>query len=890
MAANISQESPQSQADYHPLPKSQTLAVSFPHPEAPSFSLVVDVYERAQPDTTTGRQKLTTCLKRSDFELPRKSEKAPSIVDGSLVLNERSGEMERCEKLDGWERSCRSERNRKNDTTGFAGQEDGSGRKGFHETCNRTHPDIERRVQVGDEEAVSLEQATPQNDHVVSERLPERNAADKEGCGSTQLYRVPQGTCADSGDETPDVRSIKIIGSQEWIGIDRQICARTGYSGETPAFDHDTVKDGVEEAVGQGKEAKKKEEIAQLEASPGLEGKHRSMQMMRSELLPKPPPMALPLNPYLDPGLLENNLLTDTPAGYMRIHSSLISSSPRVFMKLNDKATQEGVLPSLNPPVTETVIWENIRPFIPVDRWSVVQKILDPAMFKEEVLLETGQDEIDCKLPSFPRSVQKELLRLGYVRRSPTTPKCLCRLFCVPRPDKKLRLIWDGRALNKMCFPPPKFHLRNTLDHVKDLFASSVHAYYILDMKTWFCQLKPHPKVARYFGTRLHDGFFILVGLPMGWAWAPVIAQFVAEGVAACILRSLPELKQGGVIIVYIDNIILGLPQALVQSAELVADKVKRACDSVGAIIKEGSQKFGTRVEWLGVEIDCVLRKLRLKKTFVQKLFEATKDIMKAVTELSKSIRQWYAVLSCVIYAIWNLEGSLWRLPKQVEWMSSLSKLLLLRSENWESPTSIPRDTLKDMKGLLKQILKNKWSDLPLDLAHTQPRAVGYSDASNTSMAWSFHSTKEMRLCVEVAPAKNDAIFERELMAMINGQSALIKALPPFSSYYWKTDNMGALFVSRRELSCVWRMNEALGRLHTTKREKMVVADLAYVPSKENPADEPSRMNVPLQIVSPACGSHPGRDCGCYRTWMRKQCEWMKMWNRKKRKKGDVNG
>ena len=545
-------------------------------------------------------------------------------------------------------------------------------------------------------------------------------------------------------------------------------------------------------------------------------------------------------------------------------------------MKLSDKACLDDPLPSLNPPVTETILWEDIRPFIPVDRWEVVQKILDPALFEEEILLKETQDPADGRLPSFPKSVQRELLRLGYVRRSPVTPKCLCRLFCVPRPDRKLRLIWDGRALNKMCAPPPKFHLRNTLDHVKDLFKSSVHAYYVLDMKTWFCQLKPHPKVAMFFGTRLNDGYFILVGLPMGWAWAPVIAQFVAEGVAACILRYLPELKQGGVIVVYIDNLILGLPEALAQRAEFVAERVKKACNSVGAIIKDGSQKFGTRVDWLGVEIDCVLRKLRLKKTFVQKLVEATKDIMKASGDLSKSIRQWYSVLSCIIYAIWSVEGSLWRLPKQVEWMSCLAKQLSLRSENWESPTSIPPATLGDMKMLLKGIVKNRWSSLPLDNSRTQPKAVGFSDASNTSLAWTFHSVKEMRICVEVAPAKNTVIFERELTAMMNGQLALVNALPPFSSYNWKTDNMGALFVSRRELSCLWKMNDALGRLHAVKQERKVVSELEYIASKENPADEPSRLNVPLMIVAPPCVSHPGRDCVCYRSWMQKQCRWMK--------------
>ena len=54
-----------------------------------------------------------------------------------------------------------------------------------------------------------------------------------------------------------------------------------------------------------------------------------------------------------------------------------------------------------------------------------------------------------------------------------------------------------------------------------------------------------------------------MTGLPMGWAWAPIIAQFSAEGVAEKIFDLISNLVllMGVDGLVYIDNIILALDE-----------------------------------------------------------------------------------------------------------------------------------------------------------------------------------------------------------------------------------------------------------------------------------------------------------------------------------------
>ncbi len=497
--------------------------------------------------------------------------------------------------------------------------------------------------------------------------------------------------------------------------------------------------------------------------------------------------------------------------------------------------------------------------------------IHDMTLFREKVLkgLESSQQELQsCRAPMLPHWVQDEIKALGYVKKTHRKAKCVCPLFCVPRPDGKLRLIWDGRKLNSLCRSPPRFHLHTVLDHLHLLFQPKIKKLFTFDMKSWFCQLGPSPKIAKFFSTKLYDGLYIVLGLPMGWAWAPIIAQFAAEGVAAAIAQVLPELRTDGIIIIYIDNLILGLPEPLASNQQHVFDAVKRVCDRLGAIIKAGSEFWGDVVEWLGLEVDCQRYVFRLKQAFVEKLkgFQLSKVFSERP---SRSIRWWYSLMSCIIYAFWNTTGTLCFLSNVIWIMSHLGKLLREPGNNWDSEVEIPKPRQNELLSLFLATISNEWRRLPLTMKDMTHHAVGFSDASNSGLAWAFHSEKTMVLKTWTSPSNGNDIFERELDAMIDGQTALIHTLPPLSGVRWFGDNMGALFVSRREMSCLWKMNPKLESLHLLKQHFQVVVEFEFVDSANNIMDGPSRSSYSNLYEAPNCAVHPGQFCSCFLAWIK---------------------
>ena len=129
----------------------------------------------------------------------------------------------------------------------------------------------------------------------------------------------------------------------------------------------------------------------------------------------------------------------------------------------------------------------------------------------------------------------------------------------------------------------------------------------------------------------------------------------------------------------------------------------------------------------------------------------------------------------------------------------------------------------------------NLWRPVPPELQNLPMNAVGFSDASETAIAWAFHSPKGM--VAEIQPlGEKETIFQLELKAMINGQKALSSELMN-TALTWFGDNTAALFVSERGLSCIWSLNPLLLELFKMKRSKKLKTKFAYIPTDLNPVD-----------------------------------------------------
>ena len=275
----------------------------------------------------------------------------------------------------------------------------------------------------------------------------------------------------------------------------------------------------------------------------------------------------------------------------------------------------------------------------------MIECVLDISAFRKHVLLPLANPGGQApKKPLMSRELQDELKRLRYIRKASESPMAFGRLFAVPRPDGKSRLIWDGRHLNANCQKPPQFHLKSIPEHITYLLRDEIALFLVADMKTWFVQLKPCRDVAQYFGVWLYDGEYILNGLLMGWSWAPVIAQFSSEGVAGRIMSKIVLAMQKILAMVYIDNLIFAIPRSCLSYAASLKRILIEEASTCGAIIKDGSIEMGQRVDWLGVTLDASSHTFSISQKFITK-FPASLALNQDLAR-PMPIRSWYSIIS----------------------------------------------------------------------------------------------------------------------------------------------------------------------------------------------------------------------------------------------------
>ena len=611
-------------------------------------------------------------------------------------------------------------------------------------------------------------------------------------------------------------------------------------------------------------------------------GKGRLCAFLGREILPAPPPRKIPLPSASSYHDVELSLLSAMKeASYAGLVGDLLPQ-PKMFSVSPSQASRETTAgeecdlevkvenedeQTFNEPAVETVNWEEIFPWLTEPQREIVSTILDPHLFHTCVLNSaastlTPEQLQSCRKPSMSRSLQRQLTRLGYAGKVGTLPKVLCPVFGVPRPDGKIRLIFDGRKLNSICHPPPPFHFRPLSEQLTRLLAPNICHFIVLDFKSWFVQLRPHPKIALFFATKLADGVYIIRGLPMGWAWAS-IAQFTAEAFTRRVLANLPT---GILAFVYIDNIIFGFPSELKWCLAKAKRSIINIANICGTIIKKDSLIVAPKITWLGLELCAVSHTFRLKEDFIQKV---TLIWERTTMFSSLPLRAWYALLSCLIHIVWTRQDHLSIIWEIIGFMSDLG-LKAVEENNWDHVVSLPPPIWAALSSSFSHFLKNPWEPIPKHLPMSPHlNAVGISDASLACRAYACHSSHVMSLqVISNVPTCNENIFDWELMAMLEGQNTILDSLQPGDSYVWLADNTAAIFVSRRGLSCKRIHNPQLKDLFLSRKAREISVRYAYIPSEINPVDLLSRQATPGSITRSACQAHPGALCHHFLAWI----------------------
>lgn len=333
----------------------------------------------------------------------------------------------------------------------------------------------------------------------------------------------------------------------------------------------------------------------------------------------------------------------------------------------------------MNPPAVETIRWAKVLPYAPAQARKIIRVILNFKEFQKQVLKQSKAKPALLRPCSIDKATQEELKALRYVKKAKRRPRMICSIFTVLRPDGKERLIWDGRMLNEQCHPPPRFHFRTLSEQLRWLLKDGSNWFASFDFKSWFVQLKPVPQVAAFFGARLHDGIYILAGIPMGWSWAPIIAQLTSEAIVRRMILKLAVKPIA--VIVYIDNVIMIFAGPARRKEKMILGTVLAEARECGVVIKESSILVGERAPWLGLEVDAIAQAFRLKPTFIEKVIKAWKQAQDCNFVIP--VRAWYTILSCLIHLVWTSQEALAVISRAIEWMAELGSTTA--SGDWEA-------------------------------------------------------------------------------------------------------------------------------------------------------------------------------------------------------------
>ena len=276
--------------------------------------------------------------------------------------------------------------------------------------------------------------------------------------------------------------------------------------------------------------------------------------------------------------------------------------------------------------------------------------------------------------------------------------RVITNFFTVDKKDGSLRLVVDGRKVNILMEPPPKMELP-TIYEVIDYLMSNEYALTV-DGTSYFYQFGISDEVGTLFCANLAAarGSFTPVALtrmPMGWSYAPYIAQKVSN----TLLRG----RDGRILgVAWIDNFIFAGKSK--EEVEANFKEFLAQCDLCNIRIDDRSPQPSSTLEALGIEFDLKYKRYRLDPTWIARRDFSLSAVM--------TPRRLYEITGSVI---WHDYVKRIPLCHRSECIDVIRRVATLVSPNqeWDTPLSFsPKELryLQDWTDSVKANLVSFWS------------------------------------------------------------------------------------------------------------------------------------------------------------------------------------
>ena len=317
-------------------------------------------------------------------------------------------------------------------------------------------------------------------------------------------------------------------------------------------------------------------------------------------------------------------------------------------------------------------------------------------------------------------------------------------VFTVPKKDETLRLIQDGRHLNRWFDRPPQMNLPRIHDVIDTLMRNEFFAQ--CDAKSWFYQIPLCRDIQKYFGVVLGGGrgvlqYAVMQKIPMGFSWAPCIAQRISN----VLVR--------GVGLAWVDNyLIVGKT-----TEEFDANRktfLERIDPVTGCnVVVDNTELTPLRQgETLGIEVDLETKRYRMSAKWADKV--ATRG-----TPLTWTPRTFSQSMGGIIWCSHVTRRGLCMQPHLMSVLGDMMRKIALRQIKWDDEFEITNAAQIEMTDVVLHVGRNEWIQWHEKGA---PDMDIWTDASDTHAAYLIIQNHEV-IDALVRATRGEHIFLEEL-------------------------------------------------------------------------------------------------------------------------------
>jgi hypothetical protein len=414
----------------------------------------------------------------------------------------------------------------------------------------------------------------------------------------------------------------------------------------------------------------------------------------------------------------------------------------------------------------------------------------------------------------------KRALFRGLLAIPDEDPVITMSLFTVAKKDGTERPVQDGRPLNERMEKPPKAEIP-FLTKVRD---DILDAKFVgrCDARGYFYQFPLGKRIRKYFGVKLcgmrgATVTGVMARMPMGWSFAPAVAQHVSN------------FLMEGLGVAYVDNffILADTLQEFVARKKLFKQRIGRYRIVVDDGLADMSETFGA----LGMEFS--------KGKGEESHFRLDPKAASTMSEYHESLatfkqQEWSVgkFLSMLGYLIWACYITSTRLCNIAE-VIDMVRRMWASGLNLSSPDTLAKETCQwsdEEKQVAQTWLSvfgaNDWRKGPKKQHDT---VTSWSDATPTTGAFMIFNSEDKMESAEQWSSEETPIFLAELDAFIRSMEECIRL--GHSNITAMIDNLGLVRVINRGLSRVPEANAKLApilnkinvRAEWVASEKMLV-------------------------------------------------------------------